>query len=194
MPALRPILLAALLLPLAACSPSDFLGDGDGDNDADDAFEAYLSEGENLIDAAQGLTVTDPAALPTGTVTFNGVMVLGAEDEAGAAGELELVAAFDDDDISGSLSNVVDTEGVRYSGSLGIDGAIDPAADTDLEPTFGGVMAGTLVGGGETFTVTGTLSGDFAGTDAEFAAGGAAARACAGTDCTDYEGDFIAQR
>lgn len=148
-------------------------------------IEELVEEFEEEVDA---LDLTDLTALDaSGTLNYSGLAAVAeAErdefgdistdvdiDDALAFGEISLSIALADDSITGSISEIRNTdEGDEISGSLDISGEL--RRDIDLEDFFGisGDISGTLTDAedGE-FTVDTDLAADLFGSDAEFVAG-----------------------
>ncbi len=199
----RPVLALLCLAALAACSD----GGGGGTTPPTGGtppvagpqlpgFNDQLRESFDLSVASQSLDYTDPAALPSGSANYAGVMILD-DGTKGIAGDLAMEARFGDGTVGGSVTNLVDSNGVRYQGPLTMSNVlIDTAADLSLGNfTYAGDLGGTVTGGGQTYTATGGLEGDFLGTNAAYTEGFAGAEFCPTTGaCLDMNGGFIAQR
>lgn len=194
--AARPLTALALLAALAACS-----GDGDGDG-FPTLFERQVAEGDAILDAANDEEFTPEEALPTGTAEYNGVIVLADESDEtyGLAGDLTLTADFAGLDLGGQITNVADSEGQSYGGTLDVGedyddvSGINPSANPGTQDVFSANFGGTLTAGLDSWDVDGSLGGDFRGPNGEYAVGTAAADVClTGTlDCTPFSGILAA--
>lgn len=194
--AARPLTALALLAALAACSE-----DG-GDGGFPTRFERQVAERDAILDAANDEAFTAEGALPTGTAVYDGVIVLTDDSDAsyGLAGDLTLTADFAGLDLGGQITNVADSEGQAYGGTLDVGedydnvSGINPSADPATDDVFSANFGGTLTAGLDSWTVDGSLEGDFRGPNGEYAVGTAAADLClAGTlDCTAFSGTLAA--
>ena len=159
-------------------------------------FGGFGDEFFLILDANAEGEIIAPSELPTaGSATYEGVAIA-STPEAGFAGNITLRADFEDNAISGGISNIVDDLDQRFTGSLDVEnGVIDRDAITTREYTYEADLNGTLINSdNETVRVDGFLAGDFIGTGAEATAGivGGSVTGPLGTET--FEGGFIADR
>ena len=116
--------------------------------------------------------ISEASAIPTtGDATYEGLIGYEQADFA-VIGDLLVGFNFQSNAISGNASNFLDSDGVRYQGSLALsNGNIDRTADPDTDFQFEADLGGDLQAGGQTFTVDSTLVGDFLGPQREGIAG-----------------------
>ena len=117
-------------------------------------------------------TLTDPTRLPTtGTASYSGLMALSFETVANApgrttahAGDLAASVNFAAGSVTGTVRNVAAGTAPAMLGVLYLTlGAIDRAA-TGTDPTYAGLLSGTLKEGDNSYLLHGTFTGDFVGT------------------------------
>jgi hypothetical protein len=205
---MRRVTRALWAMPLACglAAGCDSLGGGDGGGDDRPSFAELAQEGEDLLAAYEGVAVTDPATLPVhGGATYQGVMGLdlaavpnGPEDEFDTMGRLELRVDFDGvgDAVTGEVTEIVDLEGVEYTGQLDISrGVIDRDIDPETEWTFGADLEGTIEDeDGQDWRMEAEIDGHFLGAGHEAVGGVVDGEACTAELCTGMGGGFIAER
>ena len=187
------------LVTLAACS---------GFEAAERQSYADLFAEFNAIDAkfdrGNTDTVSDPTMLPTaGSFTYNGV--LGANLPAagggttGLIGDMTLTANFQNSQISGNVTDFVDSTEQEYVGTLDItNGTIFRTAIVADEFTFGADLDGQLFDeNGGNFTVDARMRGDFYGPNEEYVGGDLAGTIGTPGGDVDFDGDgtyFVGKR
>ena len=116
--------------------------------------------------------ISEASAIPTtGDATYEGLIGYEQADFA-VIGDLLVGFNFQSNAISGNASNFLDSDGVRYQGSLALsNGNIDRTADPDTDFQFVADLGGSLQAGGQTFTVNSFLDGNFLGPQREGIAG-----------------------
>lgn len=165
---------AACALPvvlLSACS-----GTTSGSNvtpaptgpDTFDTAEGYFNAGGVIFDLIEDDLNTgnfdDPAGLPaSGSVNYFGSLFAEVDITNGAIGAMRLTANFNNDSISGSVTDLVAYDDTPLTGSLDIsNGVIDRTVDVSQNFTFAADLDGDLTDvDGDQFTIAGSLAGDF---------------------------------
>lgn len=172
-------------------------GGGGGNAGSSPSFASYDAQFVSLAERNQNIPFSDPASLPTtGSATYSGVLAV----QSGllvAAGDLTLNANFGpvSNPITGSVTNIVNNENQRYSGSLAIgNSSIDRTADVNTDYTFAASLTGQLGLNGETGVVNGEILGDFLGTDQRSVAGEVFGTISNLSAADQFEGGFIAER
>lgn len=157
--------------------------------DVDRAFDRAVEISE--------LPVTSSAALPAGTVIYNGQLGANVAGDANGSilGDMTMRVDFADNDIDGSVTNInlIDPDGTpnqRLSGSLNIDGVEDQG---QLDAFASGDLTGVDNDGYDVDTqmllrLDGEVHDDFGGGDAVF---GSATGQARGEFNLDVDGVFF---
>jgi len=163
MTSVRLITAGLMIAGLSACGG----GSTGGGASSAASFQDLFDQADAIADATNTLQYTDPTTLPTGgSATYTGVIVVDAADLDRAAGTLALTANFANNQITGSVSNVVTEAEDSLVGTLSItNGSIDRAADVESDFTFDADLTGTLTDDTFTYEVGATMAGDFVHTD-----------------------------
>lgn len=200
--------LGASLMALGACS-----GGEDGPPTTLSGFDAEFMD---LAEDTAGLSVTDPAMLPTaGSAAYEGVIRITASEASRIpdqmSGTLDLAVDFSSDALTGEATNfeISDEEdSLGLEGSLTVSGNIsrDPAAENGMLAYINGSLDYEDPPGRETegrLSIDGTLSGEFLGQDGEAIRGTVSGDIeeltvpdyiAPGQTSATLEGDFIVER
>jgi hypothetical protein len=185
-----------LCAALAACSSG-----GSSSNSAP-TFTELADEGTTLAGQIEALDYTDPSSLPTtGSAQYNGVMGLavdgGETPDSVLLGELTMDVGFDQNAISGSVTNIVDRNNDRYEGQLALsNGVIDRTVDPTSAWTYGVDATGSVTDPtGTRWNVQADMLGDFFGPGYSHTGGDVFGDACSALNgCVSLDGVFGAKR
>lgn len=136
-------------------------------------FQEAAEAGIALGNTVSPIPYTVPSTLPrNGSAVHDGVIGIGLSDNSAAVGEMTMRTDFSTQMITGDVSNVIDSDNTRLSGSLDITGGrFDRNVDVTRNFTFNADMTGRLTAGGSTFDVDATLEGDYTGTQYQYVEG-----------------------
>ena len=159
---LNALLATTAVLALAAC------GGGSTSNGAA-SYTSIASEGQRLIVKYQNEHFTSVSNMPTGSATYTGVAGFRSDtsninaiiDNPTTISKAKISANFDNNTISGELTDFVDIFGERATGKVAIENGVISGNG------FTATLAGSLTGYGETAPVLGNLSAGFVGPNAE---------------------------
>ena len=175
---LNALLATTAVLALAACGGS---GDGTAANPTQNApfDETYLS-GATVINQFND-NLTTPSAMPTGSATYEGAVLINsgalslpafnspfynssfenAKNTADIVGKVNLNANFDNNSLTGSITNVSSNVGQNASGSVSIAGGVITGS------TVTASLGGSLSVPGASGSVTGSMEARFHGVNGE---------------------------
>ena len=185
----------SLMVTLAACGGSSTSGPN-----ASTSFANIIEDAGTLADEVAVIPYTDPATLPTsGSATYNGFIGVVLDNNAGVAGDLQLIANFapnaNENAITGSASNFFDNEENAIGGTLTLSNSVlDRNADTNTQFTFDADLSGDLTSDEGDISVAAFLLGDFTGTNHEFVEGFVSGTATLNDETLFLDGEFVAER
>ncbi|NRA98621.1 MAG: hypothetical protein HRU32_02190 [Rhodobacteraceae bacterium] len=145
-----------------------------GGNPNESGFSAIDMAASTLFDEIAGLGISNVATLPTsGSASYAGYMGIDNAPFGGEIiGDMTMTVDFATEGITGAATNFINSDDIRYSGTLGIsNGAFDRTADPAREWQFEADIDGTLSAVGESHTIDALMSGDFTGPGQEGAVG-----------------------
>lgn len=196
------------IVVLAACGALAGCGGSGSSGGGTPGYADLIGEGDALFDEALTMDITDADSLPTsGSAQYDGVMaveVYADDDDAGGlessiflAGDLAMNVDFGAvDPISGSVTNIADSDEARYGGSLSLGAStLNRVADPEDDWQFEADLAGTITDPeGLAWDIDTDMRGDFVGEQAGYAAGEVEGSACGSLDCSYVYGGFIAAK
>lgn len=185
-----------LAATLPACGGSGSTG---GVPQAPQSFEQLEAQSSALLNKYGIDSINDPSTLRvTGSSDYAGVMTLHGEDarQFRVSGQMNLNVNFATNDVAGTVSNFVDLQETRYTGTLAIGrGSIDRASNPDdAEPTFSAALNGALTSGTTSLDIDGLMSGYFQGEDAAAVQGFLSGDLSVGSTTAPLFGGFIGER
>lgn len=139
-------------------------------------FNAYVDDlvavGEYLYVDNDYKTTASGSIPSSSSATYRGVVgtdnYLSGTYAGSVAGDLEMVADYAGNGLSGRIDNVVDSADERYTGALTLSGGtIDRFADPATEWQLDGQFNGRLTGPSATYDASLDMVGDFEGPNAE---------------------------
>lgn len=160
------------------------------------SFSEIADEARDFFEELETTPFTSPTTLPSsGSATYDGVIGANLDNGSAVAGDLELIANFGSDSISGSASNFFDDQENSLGGSLAIsDSFLDRTANTDIDYTFGASLAGTLTSDDGDAVVDAIILGDFLGSSHRNVGGIVFGSVTQNNDTLFLDGDFVAER
>ncbi|WP_341368975.1 hypothetical protein [Yoonia sp. BS5-3] len=157
------LLRSATILGLCT-AVSGCLDAGDESSSSRSTYAEQDALAEQLASEINLLSPTDPGSLPTtgSVVDYAGVVTITADsDSIVFLGDLALSADFVNSTVSGNLTDVNDSNGVGYTGTIPLtNGDIDRNADIS-ETVTGDLIGDVSDGSGNTVAFDTSIAGDF---------------------------------
>ena len=194
MNSVRFVAAVAVVASISACSSGSSTNTDPGGNGTpppETTFPEYIALNDDLRAAIDGFVSTDPATLPdlgstdyTGVVRANLDAVNGTGEDA-AVGLLSMTVLWEDNEVSGTVTDIVDGDSNPYTGQLTLsNGLVTDRIRADIDGTIVNAASETLV-------VEGVMSGDFF-SDIIFAEGGLSGTVTGPDGTTTLDGGWIA--
>jgi len=160
------LIVGAVLAGLAGC-----MGGGGASTRSALTFDDHRVIAKQFSDEIRVLNIYDPGALPTmGSANYTGNLGFSASPGTTGGivlfGDLALNANFQNNAVTGAVTDIVDNDDNRYAGSFGLtSGQIDRTANTAAgERALSADVSGEIsAAGGATISIDATLAGDFFG-------------------------------
>lgn len=167
---------------------------GNGGEKRDDATDLVQSHAPSVP-----ITYTALSAIPTtGSATYNGFFY--GDIDGGLQdliGDMAMAIQFTSSsvNVSGTVSDFYDANDNALTGTLSFGGgALDRSGDPNADATFTATVTGSLSDGTDTLVFGAQLEGDFLGGTYDAIGGAAIGSVTIGTDASDFDGGFIAER